>query len=447
MKKKHLAMLFALWAVSAAVYLGYKFYTAVSNDRIAANVTAHGVKLSGLTAKEAENALLARYNPAVGAGTIRFMDGEEEAAACTFADLGFRFDFAAVIDEAMKVGRGGALERLSIAMPWAKPVVINTLAVYFVDDEKIREKLDGLAAQKNFNPVNATFSFENGDFSVKPSADGRAVDIDRTAAAVKDVIKNMQSGSVRLIYKTVPPAHPTDEFVFEVSLLGKFETYFAGEENDPRRNNIKVAASRINNKVLFPGEVFSAGEAVGSGTPDNGYSRAVVLVNGKPTEDVGGGVCQVVTTLYNAALKAELDVLERHNHSAKVSYVDYSFDATVAGDYYDLKIKNSTSKPVLLSASVNGGTLTVAVYGEETRAPNRRVEFENKLVETTPPEPELVGYDQAVPFGEIWVTTVAQDGYKYELYKNVYVNNKLTESVKINSSAYKPVQGAVLQRP
>jgi vancomycin resistance protein YoaR len=447
MKKKHILMIFTLLIIAAVFYVGFKTFKAVSPDRIAANVTAHGVKLSGMTEKEAENALLARYQTAAGAQTVRFIDGEMEASVCTFADLGFRFNFAAVIDEAMKVGRGGVWQRIQIAMPWAKPVTVNALAAYTVDEEKIKDKLQSLAAEKDFKPVNATFMFENGDFTVKPGADGRAVDIERTAAAVYEVIKQMRNGDVRLVYRTLPPAHPTDEFTFEVSLLGKYETHFAGGTDEPRRNNIKIAASRINNKVLFPGEIFSAGEAVGSGTPDNGYSRAVVLVNGKPTEDWGGGVCQVVTTLYNAALRAELDIPERHNHSAKVSYVDYSFDATVAGDYFDLKIKNNTSKPVLLAAEVGDGTLTVSVYGYEAREPNRRVEFVNKLIETTPPEPEAVSYDPSVPFGEIWVTTVAQDGYKYELYKNIYIDGALKETVKINSSSYKPVRGTVLQRP
>jgi vancomycin resistance protein YoaR len=346
----------------------------------------------------------------------------------------------------MKVGRDDIKQRIGIAMPWAKPEVIVTGPGYTVNEEKIVEKLNNLAAVKNFNPVNASFAYENGQLTVKPGADGRAIDIEKTAEAVKAVLNSRESGSVQLIFKAVTPVHPTEEFAFDAKVLGSFETHFSGGGHDPRYNNIKVAASRINNKVLFPGEIFSAGETVGSGTPDNGYARAVVLVNGKPTEDWGGGVCQVVSTLYNAALRAELSVLERHNHSVKVSYVDYSFDATIAGDYFDLKIKNNTPKPVLFVTSVENGTLTVTIVGQETRAANRRVEFVNKLVETTPPEPEKVTYDPSVPSGEIWVTTVAQDGYKYELYKNVYVDGALAETVKINSSAYKPVQGAVMQR-
>ncbi len=409
-------------------------------------VTVRTLNVGGMTAEDAEALLSARFQKAFDDKTIRLMDGDKEAAVYSFADLGFRFNFSRIIDEAMSVGRDSAARRVRIAMPWSKPVEISTLPTCAADEEKIKKELEKIAPSLNFDAVNAGIAYDNGKFNITPGAEGRRLDIKKTVEAVKTALENQRSGSVPLFFEKASPAHPTEEFAYDIKLLGKYETHFAEGKNDPRYNNIKTAAGRINNQVLFPGEVFSAGTKMGSGTPDNGYARAVVLVNGKPTEDWGGGVCQVVTALYNAALQAELDILERHNHSVKVSYADYGFDATVAGDYYDLKFKNGTPKPVVIVSEVDGGKLTISIYGQENRAGNRRVEFEAKLVETVPPEPEKVTYDKTVPRGEIWVTVLEQDGYKYELYKKVFINGALAETVKINTSAYKPVRGEVLQR-
>ncbi len=341
---------------------------------------------------------------------------------------------------------GNAAERFSVITPWAKAVNITSPPFYSINQERIRDIVLKISEESGFDPVNASFAYRDGAIVITPGADGRRLNTEKIIGEVLSILQSQRSGTVTPEFIEIPPAHPSDEFAFEAGLLGRFETAVTDEPNNPRFNNIKVAAGRINNQILFPGEVFSAGEKVGSGTPDNGYSRAVVLVNGKPAEDWGGGVCQVVTTLYNAVLFAELDVMERHNHSVKVSYADYGLDATVAGDYFDLKFKNNTPRPLLIVSRVNNGKLTAEIYGQENRPNNRRLEFKPKLVETILPEPEKVVYDETVPAGEIWVNTAEQNGYKYELLKLVYVNGKLVETVPVNTSTYKPVRGEVSVR-
>jgi vancomycin resistance protein YoaR len=152
----------------------------------------------------------------------------------------------------------------------------------------------------------------------------------------------------------------------------------------------------------------------------------------------------VVTTLYNAVLYAELPVVERHNHSGKVHYADYGFDATVAGDYYDLKFKNDTPHPLLIVSGVQNGYMFVQIYGYESRPTGRSLEFKTELIEKTPPQPEIVKTDPNLPAGEKRIQTFAQEGLKYETHKYIYENGMLKEKVKINTSTYKPVQGVVI---
>ena len=133
-----------------------------------------------------------------------------------------------------------------------------------------------------------------------------------------------------------------------------------------RATNVKNACSLINGSVIYPGEQFSVYEAISPITTDNGYQIAGAYENGQVVDSVGGGVCQVATTLYNAVIRAELDIVQRYNHSMIVSYVKPSDDAAIAGTYKDLKFKNNLDNPVYIEGYCSGGIITFNVYGVET---------------------------------------------------------------------------------
>jgi vancomycin resistance protein YoaR len=230
---------------------------------------------------------------------------------------------------------------------------------------------------------------------------------------------------------------------YNLQIIGRYATDFP-EGNAPRAANIALASNRIHNRTVYPGEVFSASELIGSSKPDNGYQRAVVIVNGKTVEDEGGGVCQVVSTLYNAVLFAELPVVERHSHSIPVAYTDFGLDATIAGDYFDLKFRNDTPHPLMVACEVTNNSVTAAIYGFEQHAANRRLEFVSELVETTRPEPAVIRQDGTLPAGQEIITVNARNGYTFEVYKYIYEGNRAVGKEKVNTSVYKPVRGEKL---
>ena len=156
--------------------------------------------------------------------------------------------------------------------------------------------------------------------------------------------------------------------------IGTFRTtYNAG--NVSRSRNLDNAARLVNGNVIKPGETFSVHDAISPLTEDNGYYAAPSYSNGEVVDSIGGGVCQVSTTLYNAVLKAELEVVERSPHSMVVTYVKPSMDAAIAGDYKDFKFKNNTDVPLYIEGGTTGGTIYFNIYGEETRSKNRKVTF------------------------------------------------------------------------
>ena len=198
---------------------------------------------------------------------------------------------------------------------------------------------------------------------------------------------------------------------------------------------------KINNCVVYPSEIFSTNDALKPFTFKNGYKNAPVIVGGEIVDDLGGGICQVSTALYNAVLFSELTVTQRQNHSLKVGYVDYGYDATLAGDYIDFKFKNSTKSPILIESIINSNSLTIKIYGAESRSSSRKIKFENALVETIQPPAETIIYTDELKEGEKQIVKQSKKGYRYKLYKIVYENGKQVDKILVNSSYYKSVRG------
>ena len=216
--------------------------------------------------------------------------------------------------------------------------------------------------------------------------------------------------------------------------IGSFSTTFnAGNVN--RSKNVANAARLISGSVLYPGETFSVHDAISPLTEENGYYAAASYNQGKVEDTLGGGVCQVSTTLYNAVLRAELEVVERSPHSMVVSYVKPSMDAAIAGDYKDFKFKNNTDVPIYIQGGTYSGTLYFNIYGEETRSEDRTVTFESEVTDTIEPGADKITYDKTKPELYTSVTQEAHTGYKAILWKIVDENGKESKT-QVNSSTY-----------
>lgn len=158
------------------------------------------------------------------------------------------------------------------------------------------------------------------------------------------------------------PAANTDNGAVQQAngnVIGTCTTYYVA--NVPRANNVELAASRINGVVIQPGGSFSFSSTILPRSRANGYVVAPIFVSGKKSTGVGGGVCQVSSTLYASMVYAGLPATERHPHSLPVDYLPKGLDATIAGNYLDLKFTNIYSQPLMIQASASGGTLTVSL--------------------------------------------------------------------------------------
>lgn len=435
MQKKKIIAIVAIVVIIACI-------AAVLLQPGSVQIYIHGVPVSGLNAEEAEAVLMERFQPGLGSQVIKYFVNGEMVAQFTFADFGARYDFSELVQTAVDFTSVRSFPQ-KLQQLLGRPYQINDAVAIVTSPQRTESIFADIAKLVNRAATDATFIVEDGRIVVKPESAGSGIDMQAAIRATEMVLQGLESGVVELEIVKITPQYTVADFTFHVSSLGSFATRYVDDGNDPRVYNVRLAAQRINNQVLHPGQVFSAGELIAAHKPNSGYKSAIVLVGGEPVEDTGGGVCQVVTTLYNAVLAAELQVTQRNNHSAPVSYVERGFDATVAGDYYDLKFKNNTPHPILVSATMNGGELRITIYGYESRPADRSIRFSARRIEIIPPGPYREVVDPTVPRGERHIVLESQMGYHVELFKHVYMAGKEVEVIKINTSVYKALPGVV----
>ena len=303
--------------------------------------------------------------------------------------------------------------------------------------EKVETNINNIAEQIYVKAADASESPIDGKMVITPSKTGFEID---SSLLTKQILDNLDAHNfgqtITFDIKVTEPKIKTEDFEGADKLIGSYSSpYSSGDSN--RNQNLKNACEKINGVILYPGEEFSTNEHFNPCTEENGWANAGTIVDGQIEDSIGGGMCQVSTALYDAVLKAELEVTQRYNHSMKVSYAPYAFDATLAGDYKDLKFKNSTSKPLYIQAMLENGSVNVNLYGEEIHPEGRTVKLRNEYVESTEPDGPITKNDPDMYVGETR-TVSAMNGLTYELYRDIYENGELVKSEKVNTSYYSP---------
>jgi len=228
-------------------------------------------------------------------------------------------------------------------------------------EDEARRKIEELASTIVREPLDASIDKFSGEIvSERP---GVYVDIDETLA---NLMRARPGSDVSLKRVEVEPRFTADDLRVLDTELGGYTTFLQG--NPWRTNNIRLPTQALNNSLIMPGEVLSFNGTVGERTPEKGYKPAPIIVGESVVPGTGGGVCQVSTTLYNAVRRAGLEVVERHMHSMRVSYIERGKDATVAWPYSDFKFRNNTDFPVILKGYVGGGRVRIWIMG---RNPSR----------------------------------------------------------------------------
>lgn len=383
-----------------------------SKDRLPADVTIDGLALGKATYAAAEDSIRARLRETVPTLIVRSDAGEY---VFSYPEVDFHDNAYSLV---RSVRRGGSYA--------------TTVQYYLkgIDEAIARICMDNAIAYED-----AAVTFTAEGFFYTPEQEGRYCDAEEIK---EDILASLEGSFAPVEVKSYPrpPVLTEEELRLRTQQISSYSTVLSSSEN--RTHNVKVACGKIDGTCLPPGGVFSFNRTVGKRTIENGYRESVVIQDGVYQKGVGGGVCQVSSTLYNGVLRAGLTVTSVSPHTLASSYVPPSLDAMVS-DHSDLEFINEGKYPVYIRCVTKGNRVQVIVYGKPD---GRRYEPESVVKRRIePPEPEIrYGMQEKV-------IRAPHTGVESESYLNIYEGDKRIERRRIRKDKYATVQGILQKVP
>ncbi|EXG84690.1 putative vancomycin resistance protein [Clostridium sp. ASBs410] len=444
MKKKTLSM--SLAAIVIAAGIGFLSPAYAMADTLPDGIYVGEYNLGGMTEEEASQKIQDLVNEMENQKITLIVDGQPVETIAK--DLGFHWSNPEAVSQAASSWQGGNLIKRYLNK---KDIEQNHVIIPLetaLDDGSVASFVAEKCAQGVMEPKNATITRDKGVFVVTPSAIGKTVDVAATKQALDAALANglKEPVTATAVVVEVKPAITTDDLITIKDVLGTFSTSFSSS-GASRSKNLQVGAGKINGHVLMPGETLSGYECMHPFTVENGYATASAYENGQVVDSIGGGVCQIATTIYNAVLRAELEVAQRQNHSMIVGYVKPSEDAAIAGTYKDIKFTNNYSTPIFVEGYTSGKTLTFTIYGKETRPANRTFDFVSETLSVTDPGAPKEIVDPTMPPGSRSQVQSAHKGMKSRLWKVVYVDGVEQSREILHTDTYNPSKAIIKVGP
>ncbi len=392
--------------------------------------------VSGMTAEEAQSYVESQVSE-LGNSVVTIQMGDNSASR-TLSELGLTWENTDLVNEISQIGTTGNIVRRYKEQKSLQNENSHYEIEYSIDESAEKEFVDS-CADFNSQPVEGSvYMGDDGLLYVEGGTDGLTLDADATLEALQEQISTWTSGDITIeaVVDHESPQVTAETLSKMTDVLGTATTDYSASSSS-RAQNVQNGTSKINGTLLLPGESFSVTEAAVPFTAENGYALAPSYEAGQVVDSYGGGICQVSTTLYNALLKAEIEIDARSNHTMLVSYVDPSKDAAIAEGVMDLVFTNDKDTPIYIAGSAYYGTLTFTIYGQETRPSNRTLQFRSEVISQTDPltNIQLVAKtDQNV--GYLAQVQTPHQGTEAVLWKDIYIDGVLSETVQVNSSSY-----------
>lgn len=414
--------------VGVFVYLNQTVSAAVPEYKIMKGVSCDGISLSGMTKDEAKKVVEEHIDELHQQKITMYVD--DESATTKVENLGVMADAQKTVERAYKLGRSGSIFT-KYSQVTADNHEIKLYRTY--DEDKFLTNIVKVTKKIITAPKNASLKRNNGKFKVIKEKTGYTLKKEETFDSFKKAVEANEDKAL-LVVKKENAKYTSEDMEKVKDKLGTYTTYY-GSSAYGRKANVANGAKKINGTVLYPGESFSVYKQVSPFTAANGYALAGSYENGQTVQTYGGGICQVSTTLYNAAIRAELDIKERHPHSMTVSYVPRSSDAAIAGTSKDLKFKNQYDFPIYILGKSDGSALTFTVYGLK-KDKNRKVTFESETTSVRSSGGTKIIKDASLYEGKRVLESYGHTGYTARLWKIVTVNGKQQSRKIFNKSSY-----------
>jgi len=384
-------------------------YVFAGTGRVIPGVKVRDLKLQGMTERECLSALEQLQNKMLAASVV--IKCKEHQLVIPLRDVDFSIDIQATADDALSMGRtGDVFSRLR------QRVIVNKRSYELplrlvINKNKFKQKVIIFNSTIGSPAKDAAFRVVKGDrIEIIPGSSGTGVNPEIAYRQFVDyLIKNKGKPELDLNLVTIKPERTTEmvESMGLKGLLVYYTTHF-DPGNVGRAYNIRVAANALDGLLAPPGQEVSFNRVVGPRSTEAGYKNAKVIINNEFVDGVGGGVCQVSTTLYNAIILSNLEILERTNHSLPIPYVPIGRDATVVYGLSDLRFRNNTESFIYVRSFVSGGYLTFKIYGNTDY--KQPVSISTKTVQVYEPE-TIFKDDPNLKKGEQVVKQQGSKGY------------------------------------
>lgn len=432
MKKKAVVItLLTLLLCSIALTIYIYIIDQTFNNIIIPGIYINNIDVAGLNFDEAKMKLIKEFKQKLHTHYILKFGDKEWYLPTTNAIL---VEVDEILDYALNIAKGNNFIKNFLERKKIKEDPLFLEPIIKLNENGIEPIVRDIASVVFSEPRNAFFEIRGDNIIINKEVNGTALNESKLK---EEIIKKVWEGNKNIdipIIETKPQV--TEEILSAMNItakIGEFSTRF-NKELKERTENIKLAAEILNGHVIAPGEVFSFNEVVGERTGEKGYKEAPIFVNNETVPGIGGGICQLSSTLYNVALLLDLEIVERSNHSLPVSYVPLGRDATVNYNTIDFKFKNITHGHLLIHCEVEDDTLKVCIFGNEKW--DKNIELHTEIVKTIPPPVRTVK-DYNLEVGKTKFKQGA-NGYQVKLYK-ISGNNDEKKRSLVSIDTYNPV--------
>ncbi|MCF2940688.1 VanW family protein [Paenibacillus alkaliterrae] len=410
---------------------------------VPAEVNAGGIPIGGMLIDDAiklleqyENSLLQRTI------TIQAAAAAKDSKQWTVSELGYKAEFAGIREALLVLGEGDTWERATYRYNFQKSYPLKQSWNPDNFDAAVRKQWSWIEKSETKNAERIIT--DNDEVMYEPHVDAFRLNLSKLVDEVDNwvILEREQIGKpveehfeaelpVAVIQPDITLEKLKDEGI-ERKIIA-FSTDFATSA-DGRAFNVTVTAEALHDWHLAPDEVFDYGKLIARAEELYEYREAPVILNGKLVPGIGGGICQVSSTLYNAVLRSGLEIVERRNHSIPVTYLPLGQDATYAGGAINFRFKNNTGKHLIIRTEVKDRKLTVKLFG--TMDANERYDIESVTVKTIEPTVQEIINDNLFPGKKITVEKGKQ-GYVVETYRTLVRDGEAVTREKVSRDTYK----------
>ncbi|EJO5347981.1 VanW family protein [Clostridium botulinum] len=437
-KKTKIILTFVLLVIvtlSGGFYYVYKEVTKFDNV-IYPGVFIEGIDLQGKSKNQAKNIIESKYSKSIVKKNIN-ITWNDNKYKLSYLKINPRYNIEETINNAYSYGKN--LNMFSKYKRIKSKNVQNYLLKFSYDKKAVDKLIDDIEKDINKKSENAKISVNKGSISISEDKKGFKLEKDKLK---KILYSKMNGKSFNDINEKAPvnieEAKITKKKLEPVnSIISSYTTNYGAISSPERANNIVIATKAINGTLLMPGETFSFNNIVGPRTAQRGYEGAPVIVGNKIESGLGGGICQVSGTLYNAMLKANIKATERVRHTFPSSYVPIGLDATIDYGNIDYKFKNTLTYPIYIEGITDGPNVTFNIYSNRTLK-NKTYNISSEVYETINPKEKYID-DASMPLGKTEVAQKAHVGYKVKVYKSTVENGSVVKKELLYTDFYRPV--------